>query len=70
LGSLIQVTITSELVVQSGKNKVSLTRGYSQEFKFDITFMIWVNFGVMTFWPIFWPWNWPRGSKYKCWWLL
>jgi len=48
-GSLIQITITSELVVQSGKNKVSLTRGYSQELKFDITFMIWVNFGVMTF---------------------
>ena len=23
--------------------------------------MIWVNFGVMAFWP----WDWPRGSNYK-----
>jgi len=27
--------------------------------------VIWVNFGVMTFWPIFWLWDWHRGSSYK-----
>jgi len=40
-----------------------MKKGKGQEFKSDIIFVIWVNCGVMTFWPIFWPWNWPRGSN-------
>jgi len=50
------------------KNKVFFNRGKTQELNFYIIFMFRVNFGVMTFSPMFWHWNWPRGSKYK--WLM
>jgi len=36
-------------------------KGKIQELKSDIIMVIWVNFGVMTFWP----WKWPGGSNVK-----
>ena len=44
-------------------NKVSLERRNNKESKSGIIFDICVTFGFMTVWPIFWPWNWPCGTR-------
>jgi len=62
-GAQLQNPVFFEVVVQSGKVRYLWKGEKKQEFKPDIIFVIWVNFWVMTFWPIFWPWNWLRGSN-------
>ena len=64
-GSQLQNTISFELVVQSGKVRYPWKGGKARIFSSDINFAIWVNFGVITFWPTFWHWDGPCGSNFK-----